>query len=114
MPNPADSVDAQRVRELRTDVRARVTYVGERFVLLGDRRRRWRRLVFRLRVQFGRGVPHHAQFRSVHEILVPVGGRFHVGPVEVRYYLGGERYPRVDATETVGTSPRVARRIVRF
>lgn len=89
--------------------RVTVTYVGERFVLIDDRR-----LVFRLRVQFGRGMPHHAQSRSVDEIFVPVSRRFYVRPVEVRYYLRGKRYPRVDATETVGTTPRVARRIVRF
>lgn len=35
-------------------------------------------------------MPHDAQFRPVDEIFVPVSRRFHVGPEEMRYYLGGK------------------------
>lgn len=59
-------------------------------------------------------MPNNAQFRSVDEIFVPVRGRFHVGPEEMRYYLGGKGYPRVDTTETIGASPSVAQRVERF
>jgi len=32
----------------------------------------------------------------------------------MRYYLGGKRYSRMDATETVGTPPSAAQRVERF
>lgn len=59
-------------------------------------------------------MPHDAQLRSVDEIFVPVSRRFHVGPEELRYYLGGKGYSRVDTTETIGAPPSVAQRVKRF
>lgn len=86
----------------------KTTYVSEHFVVFLVHSR-----VFR-REQFGRGMPHDAEFRPVHEILVPVGRRFYVRPVELRDYLRGKRYSRVDAPETVGAAPSVAQRVERF
>lgn len=87
------------------------TYVGERrFVFPG---RRGRGVVLQ-RVEFGRRMPYHSQFRSVHEVFVPVSRSFHVGPVEVRDDLRRKRYSRVNATETIGAAPSIAQRVERF
>jgi len=83
-------------------------YIGEQFVFLDGRQS-----VFRWN-QFGRWMPHDSQLRPVDEILVPVGWCFYVRSKKMRYYLGGKRYSRMDATETVGTPPSAAQRVERF
>lgn len=86
----------------------KTTYVGEHFVAFFVHSR-----VFR-RKQFSRGMPHDPEFRPVDEILVPVRRRFYVRPVELRDYLCGKRYSRVDTPETVGAPPSVTQRVKRF